>query len=95
MSYKKVSNLLPAELIALIQNYVDGESIYIPRRQDRKKNWGTGTTTRSELAKRDIQIYQDYRSGTDMETLSASYFLSIKSIQRIILKEKRKNRINK
>lgn len=40
MSYKKANNLLPAELIALIQNYVDGEYIYIPRRQDSKKSWG-------------------------------------------------------
>lgn len=40
MSYKKANNLLPAELIALIQNYVDGETIYIPRRQDRKKIGG-------------------------------------------------------
>jgi len=91
MSYKKASNLLPAELIALIQNYVDGEYIYIPRRQDSKKRWGAGTTTKKELEVRNNNIYQDYLSGTDMETLSATYYLSIKSIQRILLKEKRTN----
>lgn len=91
MSYKKVSNLLPAELIALIQNYVDGEYIYIPRRQDSKKLWGAGTTTKKELEVRNNNIYQDYLSGTDMETLSATYYLSLKSIQRILLKEKRTN----
>ncbi|MEK5332929.1 MULTISPECIES: CD3324 family protein [unclassified Lysinibacillus] len=90
MSYKKANNLLPAELIALIQNYVDGEYIYIPRRQDSKKSWGAGTTTRNELDVRNNNIYQEYLSGTDMETLSATYYLSLKSIQRIILKEKRK-----
>ncbi|QPQ35727.1 MULTISPECIES: CD3324 family protein [unclassified Lysinibacillus] len=91
MSYKKASNLLPAELIALIQNYVDGEYIYIPRRQDSKKRWGSGTTTKKELEVRNNNIYQDYLSGTDMETLSATYYLSLKSIQRILLKEKRTN----
>ncbi len=91
MSYKKASNLLPAELIALIQNYVDGEYIYIPRRQDSKKCWGAGTTTKKELEVRNNNIYQDYLSGTDMETLSATYYLSLKSIQRILLKEKRTN----
>lgn len=91
MSYKKASNLLPAELIALIQNYVDGEYIYIPRRPDSKKRWGSGTTTKKELEVRNNNIYQDYLSGTDMETLSATYYLSIKSIQRILLKEKRTN----
>ncbi|MFJ7666587.1 CD3324 family protein [Lysinibacillus sp. NPDC097195] len=91
MSYQKANKLLPAELITLIQNYVDGETIYIPRRQDRKKSWGAGTTTRNELAERNKRIYHDYLSGADMGTLSTSYYLSIKSIQRIILKEKRNN----
>ncbi|MEK5529509.1 hypothetical protein MKX79_09015 [Viridibacillus sp. FSL R5-0468] len=37
MSYKRANNLLPAELVELIQKYVDGEYIYIPRREEKKK----------------------------------------------------------
>ncbi|MFJ8067124.1 CD3324 family protein [Psychrobacillus sp. NPDC096426] len=90
MSYKKASNLLPAELVELIQEYVDGEYIYIPRREDNKKRWGSSTAIRRELDVRNSTIYNDYLSGTDMATLVERYYLSSKSIQRIVLKEKRK-----
>ncbi|QDQ02399.1 hypothetical protein FOH38_19035 [Lysinibacillus fusiformis] len=90
MSYKKAKNLLPVELVELIQKYVDGEYIYIPRREDNKKSWGSNTTTRRELDVRNTNIYHDYLSGMDLVTLGEKYYLSLKSIQRIVLKEKRK-----
>ncbi|WP_077602260.1 GNAT family N-acetyltransferase [Oceanobacillus sojae] len=37
MSYKKIKEILPSELIELIQEYIDGEYIYIPIKQDNKK----------------------------------------------------------
>ena len=89
MSYKKANNLLPAELVELIQKYVDGEYIYIPRREDNKKSWGSSTDTRRALSLRNSHIYNDYIAGIDMATLSNKYYLSLKSIQRIVLKEKR------
>ncbi|MDM5249124.1 MULTISPECIES: CD3324 family protein [unclassified Lysinibacillus] len=93
MSYKKAKHILPAELVELIQKYVDGEYIYIPRREDNKKSWGSSTSTRKELDLRNSNIYNDYLSGLDMATLGGKYYLSSKSIQRIILTEKR-NRTN-
>lgn len=90
MSYKKAKNLLPAELVELIQKYVDGEYIYIPRREENKKSWGSSTTTRKELELRNSNIYNDHLSGKDIVTLGEKYFLSSKSIQRIVLIEKRK-----
>ncbi|MEW4282459.1 CD3324 family protein [Priestia koreensis] len=90
MSYKKAKDLLPTELVALIQQYVDGEYIYIPRREGTKRDWGTNTSTRGELNRRDAKIYTDYLSGVDLNTLSVTYYLSYKSIQRIVLKEKKK-----
>ena len=90
MSYKKANNLLPAELVELIQKYVDGEYIYIPRREDNKKSWGSSTATRRVLAVRNAAIYNDYQTGMAMTTLAEKYYLSLKSIQRIVLQEKRK-----
>ncbi|SDN15392.1 hypothetical protein SAMN05518871_103449 [Psychrobacillus sp. OK028] len=90
MSYKKAKNLLPSELVELIQKYVDGEYIYIPRKEDNKKNWGSSTATRRELELRNSSIYFDYLSGIDIATLGVKYYLSSKSIQRIVLNEKRK-----
>ncbi|MGE7624769.1 CD3324 family protein [Viridibacillus sp. NPDC096237] len=91
MSYKRANNLLPTELVELIQKYVDGEYIYIPRKEENKKTWGTDTATRRELDLRNSNIYNDFLSGIDTTTLAGKYYLSSKSIQRIILKEKKVN----
>jgi Mor family transcriptional regulator len=90
MSYKKAKHILPVELLELIQEYVDGEYIYIPRRTEHKKTWGSSTATRKELEVRNASIYNDYLSGVDTATLGEKYYLSSKSIQRIVLKEKRR-----
>lgn len=90
MSYKKAKNLLPAELMELIQNYVEGETIYIPRRNDQKKQWGSNTAIKKELEVRNTAIYNDYLYGMDIAALAMKYYLSAKSIQRIVLTEKRK-----
>lgn len=84
MSYKKATHVLPPELLEKVQKYVDGEFLYIPRVSDHKKDWGHSTTTRQELKERNAQIYEDYLSGQPMNVLAEKYFLSIKSIQRII-----------
>lgn len=89
MSYKKATKVLPTDLVALIQDYIDGEYIYIPRRTDQKKSWGSNTSTRSELKQRNNDIYNDYLDGIHVNVLAEKYYLSNKSIQRIILQEKK------
>ena len=84
MGYKKAAQVLPKDLLAKVQKYVDGEFLYIPRAADNKKCWGATTTTRREIKERNRQIYADYISGIKMEALAEKYYLSLKSIQRII-----------
>lgn len=84
MSYKKATHVLPHDLLLKIQQYIDGEFIYIPRAVNNKKEWGEATATRSELRERNNRIYADYLSGVKMEALAEKYYLSLKSIQRII-----------
>lgn len=88
MGYKKAADCLPQEIIELIQEYVDGENIYIPKKENQRKQWGTKTRTRQELKKRNLQIFRDYMDGKTVEELEAIYFLSGKSIQRIIREQK-------
>lgn len=90
MSYQKAQNILPIELLDMIQKYVDGECIYIPRKSSNKKDWGANTTIREELEIRNRKIYKDYQHGYDLKYLSQKYYLSLKSVQRIVLQEKRK-----
>lgn len=88
MSYKKAVHLLPESLLEQIQEYVDGESIYIPKKPENKREWGSETSIRLEYARRNRQIYEQYLAGSETKTLSEDYYLSIKTIQRIIRQEK-------
>lgn len=90
MSYNKATNILPTDLLEKVQEYVDGEYIYIPRISQNKKKWGAGTSTREELEVRNNQIYKDYLEGINPNHLAQKYFLSLKSIQRIIGQQKKK-----
>ena len=92
MGYKKAANILPEELVKQIQEYVDGETIYIPRISENKKEWGSQTSTRQELRERNRSIYQDHLAGIRTEQLAEKYYLSPKSIQRIIGEMKKQNK---
>lgn len=90
MSYIRAEEILPEEIIELIQKYVDGKSIYIPRKKENRLAWGQTTHTRQELQCRNLEIYEDYRSGYGISALAKKYYLSEKSIQRIIREAKSK-----
>ena len=84
VSYQKAIDVLPKEMIELIQQYIDGEYLYIPRKAELKKSWGEETQTRSELERRNQAIFDDYIHGMKSVQLAEKYFLSEKSIQRIL-----------
>lgn len=88
MSYRRAEEILPMEIIELVQRYVDGETIYIPRLENRRREWGDKTTIRQELKDRNNQIFSDYQSGHKVKALSTKYYLSEKSIHRILRKLK-------
>ncbi|SHJ95014.1 Mor transcription activator family protein [Clostridium cavendishii DSM 21758] len=90
MCYIAAKEVLPIEIIELIQTYIEGEYIYIPKKEANKKPWGSTTTTRKEINLRDSSIYSEYMNGVSRNSLAEKYFLSKKSIDRIILKEKSK-----
>lgn len=90
MSYQKAEKVLPVELLELIQEYIEGEMIYIPKKKEHKKHWGANTEIHIEMEKRNCQIYNNYCNGFTIDELSNQFYLSIKSIQRIILNEKRR-----
>lgn len=88
MSYMKADIILPKELLALVQEYADGQYLYIPKKADHRKGWGENTDSKDKVKLRDTEIYSKYRNGCSASILAEEYYLSLKSIQRIILKEK-------
>lgn len=88
MKYLKAENVLPEEVIELIQRYVDGEYVYIPRKAGKKRAWGEKSGARKDLKERNSSIYKRYMDGAAVEELSKEWFLSEQSIRRIISQEK-------
>lgn len=89
MSYRSAEKVLPNELIEIIQQYVDGDYLYIPRKESERKKWGDNTAIKKELAERNSSIYEEYLQGLSMEKLAEKYFLSEKSIQRIVYQKRK------
>ena len=89
MSYKRAEQILPAEMIELIQHYADGVCLYIPKKKNTRRGWGERTGIREELKERNEQICLEYHKGAGVRDLAERYFLSEKSIQRILRKERR------
>jgi Mor family transcriptional regulator len=88
MSYKKAVYILPGDLLERVQEYIDGEFLYIPRKSGTKKEWGSQTSARKELRQRNMLIYKDFIAGNSSQELSEKYFLSMKSIQRILREQR-------
>ena len=88
MSYRKAEEILPAEVLTLVQQYVDGCLIYIPRRGEKHRAWGTDTKTKEKLKLRNLCMYTEYLKGSTVKELADKYFLTEKSVQRIIRDQK-------
>lgn len=93
MSYIRAEEVLPQEILMAVQQYVDGQTIYIPRKTEEKRMWGAATETRKKLELRNASMYAKYRKGISIKALAEEYFLTEKSVQRIIRKMKPSNKI--
>lgn len=88
MGYIKAEEILPAEIIEMIQQYVDGANIYIPRKEDNRAAWGQRNRAKEKIYARDMKILQEYNQGMKVQELAQRYYLSEKSIWRILHKMK-------
>ena len=81
MSYINANEILHKELIDEIQRYVQGVNLYIPKIFDKKR---TDSEYKKELFERDMEIYEMFQSGNTVSELAKMYYLSDKSIYRIL-----------
>ena len=45
MKYKKAQDILPSDIIEILQQYIEGGYIYIPKKT--KKSWGENTNKKT------------------------------------------------
>ena len=92
MSYIKAEDILPKELLETIQQYVDGQLIYIPCKE--KQEWGSRTNAKVFFRERNERIFKAFQSGTGLKDLAINFSLSEKSIQRILHDQRSAGTIN-
>lgn len=83
MKYKNAQDILPDRLLRELQNYVSGETLYIPK-SDSKKQWGESSGARSYYKQRNTEIRQKYAQGMTIDQLADEYNLSVESIRKIV-----------
>lgn len=84
MGYKNAKCVLPEALLNEIQKYIDGEYIYIPRKENNRKKWGEIKQHQQQKLLRNQAIYLHYQSGVSVNELAGSYYLSPKTIYNIL-----------
>lgn len=84
MTYRNGKDLLPSDLLSLIQQYIEGEIIYIPRKTENRAGWGEVNGTRLKMRRRNLEILRLYRSGMTVEELAEKFHLSDYSIRKVI-----------
>jgi Mor family transcriptional regulator len=84
MGYKNAACVLPDNLIAAIQQHIDGEYLYIPRKIENKKAWGALKNSRQLNVERNDAIYREYKCGSPVEELAKKYYLSPKTVYKIL-----------
>lgn len=87
MKYTNATHVLPNELLELIQEYVEGEYLYIPIKN--KYESVNPTDYKTELEKRDAHIYRRHLEGVENKRLAEIYNLSESSIRRILIKQRK------
>ena len=92
MSYQRAEHVLPPEVLALVQKYAEGCLLYVPKRENERNTWGTINGTKAYYASRNAAICAEARNGTPVSELAERYFLTTKSIQRILRKGERNMR---
>lgn len=81
MGYLNGKDVLPAELLAEIQRYVQGRSIYIPRSEhipERRQASG--------LNRRNSEICRSFAAGIPARQLAEEYYLSVQAVYKILAK---------
>ena len=88
MNYKNGRDILPAELLTELQNFVQGELIYIPKKSTNRAGWGELNGARKSIRERNHKISKLYQNGWSIDRLIGHFHLSEDSVKKIVSRTK-------
>ena len=84
MKYVNACRVLPDSLVKELQNYVQGEYLYIPIQEDCHKSWGERSGYREEIQQRNLKMIAEHQNGASLERLAEMFCLSVSAVRKII-----------
>lgn len=89
MKYQNAEEILPARLVAEIQEYVQGTQLYIPKQSGERVGWGERNGQKDQILTRNREIRHRYLAGDAIDELMCVYHLGYESIRKIIYRRDR------
>ena len=84
MAYKNAKDILPPKLLSQLWKYIEGDTLYIPKRGEERAAWGSANGTRREYQLRNEEIRRRYAQNESVEELARAFCLSVESIRKIL-----------
>ena len=84
---ENAKDILPASLLAEVQKYAEGKTIYIPKR-GKREGWGEASGYREKLSKRNNMICTRYSTGASIMEIAEEFFLSPETVKKIVYGKK-------
>ena len=84
MKHSNANTILPEKLLFEIQQYVQGELLYIPKFKNNYKKWGDITQSKAVTSIRNDKIRSAFYGGYTIKELCEKYCLSPASIKKIV-----------
>ena len=84
MKYPKADHILPKDLLAAVQKYVQGGLLYIPKPKESRKKWGENTGYRSYVEERNNTIRLKFLTSDSIDNLADEYNLAVETVKKIV-----------
>ncbi|ASB90890.1 CD3324 family protein [Bacillus sonorensis] len=84
MAYLNAAAILPEKLISEIQQYVQGETIYIPKPVSAHQKWGARSGARKLIDDRNALMKKAFKNGRTIDQLADDHHLSVETVKKIV-----------
>lgn len=84
------AKLLPEHLLKEIQQYIQGEALYIPTCPSKRRKWGESSGAADYYKVRNAEIRSRFQEGAELYQLCEQYGLSIDSIRKLYIPRTRR-----
>ena len=87
MKYLNAKSILPKAMLEELQQYAEGEILYVPKRPQNRKQWGEIQGTKNKTHERNKVIRAAYSQGATFSELAEEYCLTEETVKKIVYRK--------